>query len=260
MGTAYTMTRRIVLPESVALAMIGELVPTDDWVMLGKHSSGRRHTVKGIPGKRLDVIVEELSRPNQDGWVLEIGTKEGRFDGAVRVRLCIRRHNPGIQHMDLVPVSWETDGPAVRLVVDGETIFQDIRIQTTLEAYNLQRIVMWHWRRYYQMLPEDRVRQIAATFELEHRGRSDWGLAEANRAASRILYRLARAAGWRKLTLREQGVCGVTGQWHREEDLDRVRPGHRSGCGEETLVEASGARVGYEPDVVVHRKRQRGAE
>ena len=82
-------------------------------------------------------------------------------------------------------------------------------------------------------------------------------LAEANRAADRALYRMARDLGWRKLTLRERGKLGWTDgpQWRRQDDVlaRLVELGHTaSGASDWSRDEATGT---VAPAVVVARRR-----
>lgn len=97
-------------------------------------------------------------------------------------------------------------------------------LRSDLTDYNLPRIVMWQWTRYYSVCVERAdAEQIAEVFAAMPEVRS-MTLAEANRLASRILYDAARRAGWRKLTLREARLYRLdAGGWVHQEKLDRLR-------------------------------------
>ncbi len=120
-------------------------------------------------------------------------------------------------------------------------------LRSSLADYDLAAIVMWHRERYYGFLPYDEARLLADSFEARNPGLRSLTLAEANRLASRDLYRLARDLGWRKLTLRERtryGFGADCGQWLRVEQVERRRADlgypSRTGAGQYTTEAAHG--------------------
>jgi hypothetical protein len=120
------------------------------------------------------------------------------------------------------------------------------RLRTTLDEYNPQRLLIWHWTRYYRHLPYETAEQVAQTWILSDWANyaHEWTLAEANRSASRALYRASREAGFRKMTLRERLKCGLTAassQWQRADSVKYE--GTPTGCGQATLEAAAGKAV-----------------
>lgn len=106
---------------------------------------------------------------------------------------------------------------------------------------------MWHWTRYYQHLDHAIAESVAAEWTLTEWAQEAprWTLAEANRSASRALYRASREAGFRKMTLRERlrlGMAADSGQWHRTDHLPTAE-GSVTGCGQATLEAAAGREV-----------------
>lgn len=261
--------------QNVAL-MYEHLEPTEDIVRLSRSCACRRHTLRGVPGSRLDVLVDvrlidsieyptgEIPPAKDGSEVVEIGgwrlriivervSKRGRYDGCTRDRIAFR----------LAPAS--TTGPLVSLDVDitaqgeagggqwvvdiddyaGERTERWIgtyeRLRDTLDGYDVRRIVMWHWQRYYQApLDHEEASAIAYAFAPSPGA----GLAEANREASRELYRAARERGWRKLTLRERKRLQLDAQWVDEVTYafarGRVGLSSPTGAGEHSLRAARG--------------------
>lgn len=270
----YEAVARVILPATTPEDMAGllaslRLEAMSDPVWLSRTQRLDRCSLRGVPAARIDVLVDPDVH-HADLACVEVGRKAGRYDGAVRSRLTIRR--------------WQADTlphpPAGRLVVDDDegsidlTLFSGDaivwsgsydRLRSDLEHYDLSRIVLWHASRYYRFLLDEpgadidgfaRAWPVEWAYELtgvrvadmESAGRAvklaGATLAEANRAASRALYALARSYGWRKLTLREQTRWGLTGQWHRDEVVAAARQrvlgldGDITGTGEDTRCAA----------------------
>jgi hypothetical protein len=258
---------------------LGLLERTHDPVRIRKTLYGR-YTFRGVPGREVDVIIAEAAlahrdddavvlevsdqRPHQlppalQDVVLEVGEKAGKYDGALRRRYAIRQWPR--DRLDEIP--WADlrilhedaeDGQPGALVVivrprdGGPTITDQFRVlRGNLEGYDLSRIIGWHWRRYFTHLTDqDRVRAFANAWEAEVTASGEaasWTLAEANRAASRALYRLSREIGWRKLTAEERAALGFppdAGQWQREAEV--AARYSATGCGEATLMAAATGR------------------
>jgi hypothetical protein len=223
---------RVEVPECSPLLAI--LERTEDRVWLSRTVVCDRHTVRGVPGKRMDVIVEQGIAGGPA--LVEVIEKTGRFDGSTRPRICVRRCDPSIPALPgTIEARWETDSVGIVLTRQAGTPWTwcDYPLRADLRDYSPARLVSWHWARYYQIIPWPEAEALAESFSV-FPGET---LAEANRRASRELYRLARDLGWRKLTTREQGKLGLTGQWHREEICaarmaDRAYP--RDGVGQWT--------------------------
>jgi len=205
-----------------ATSLLSLLEPTADRVWLSRTVCCDRCTLRGVPAKRVDVLVERLDPTVPGRWygehvLIEVGRKEGRFDGATRGRIVVRRQVAGLPCDRGTLTATEADG---RVVIDldrsvhGLWHFEAKQLRTDLAGYEMGRIISWHWTRYFQFLDwSPDVHALADSFSMPEGAT----LSDANREASRRLYRLARDLGWRKLTLREQAKLRLTGQWHRAE-------------------------------------------
>lgn len=267
---------RVTLPA----AFLPLLERTEDRVRIRK-TPYDRFTFRGVPGRLCDVIVAEavlrhrhderivvevsdqrpheafnLDDPEFASLVMEVGEKIGKFDGAHRRRYAVR---PPPAAAELAEIPWAdvrivADESEIMLVVrprDGTAPIVDTfaRLRTALEGYDMERIVLWHGRRYFTHLPYDELVQAAKDWGLEvtaTNAAASWTLAEANRSASRFLYRLSRSLGWRKLTAREREACHMgadSPQWRNEADLARAYGdllGYSpTGAGEATLTAAA---------------------
>jgi len=219
----------------------------DRVVHLAPTVTGQCYALVGVASSDIDVVISQDAydpRDPRDELVAELAEKTGKYDGSVRDRLLIRRL-PGHQTRDLQTGTVELvdyDGQADLVITkeDGTATRRTYRRWTheLTDSPHAGSIVRWHWRRYYPFLPEAEITTLADGFGERAAGLT---LAAANRLASRELYSMARAAGWRKLTLREQTALGLEGQWHRDEVVAQRRAdqAHRSGCGERTLLAAS---------------------
>lgn len=198
--------------------------------------------------------------------VLELGDRAGKFDGAVRRRYALRYFSDAaareaIPRAKLRIIREEDqdarDGRGSLLVIvrpeDGSAPHvDDLRmLRSDLEDYALARVAGWHWRRFYPFLTDQEQMRAwcdAWAAEVQASGEANrWTLAEANRAASRALYRLARDLGWTKLTADQRAELGYpdgAGQWQRSDEVGaliaRIRSiGSPTGCGEGTLTAAA---------------------
>lgn len=275
------MTNRAKEVKPVASAVVSwmslyQLLPlleeTRDHVWLSKTCQCRRYTLRGVPAKQVDILIDETllaDEPNlhpKDTIHCTIVRKIGRFDGAERDRITIRV-SPGHMVKDLVRGEiYVYDSDAELMTDSGETILcadlipdpvKDVEpiwsakyqcLKSDLTEHNAQAIVIWHWTKYYQHLPYEIAESVANEWAVSDFAThsADWTLAEANRSASRALYRASRDEGWRKLTMRERLKHDLlnTGQWQRADRL-----AHVTGCGEATLAAAAGDDVDFNSQI-----------
>lgn len=286
-GDIAVHTRAVVPVADVRDYLEPHLEATEDLVWLSRTQRGYRYTFCGVPARRVDVViidgygVDQSSadairedRPSQ--WcIVEVARKSGRFDGAERDRVTVRPFVRGYE------VQAGIQAGALTVNAEG-TPFVDVQVDTCdaegtplrwSRSYQRLRwapdpdraardVVMWHATRYFPAALRDEAEALASSwtwpvYEGGPRAGQPVTLAEANRAADRALYRMARDAGWRKLTLRERGKLGWAEgpQWRRQEDvLARLAElGHTaSGTGDWSRDEATG---GVGPAVVVARRR-----
>lgn len=222
-----------------------ELESTERRVHLSPRVSGGVFAVKGVASSDIDVVVSdevENPRDSQQMLVLDVSKKAGKYDGSERDRLLFRRMPAG-QAVQLSPaellVTYDTPGVLIQVYCGDELVWYSMYRQWTHALTNKEQagnIVIWHWTRYYQHVPEVEMRSLASAFLAMVEGKT---LAEANRLASRELYALSRNAGWRKLTLREQVAWDLQGQWHRDEEVLKAKAKKFPAVGEYTRTAAS---------------------
>lgn len=247
---AFVLAHRILVQPETLESVRSHCEATEDFVWVGAKRAARpqrlrRYTLRGVPAKRIDLALIDGPWDGQSHVVAEIGTKSGRFDGACRTQIVLR-HWYDQTPANLPPVGWlrinrdEEPGQIVLAAMwqGGDWIECHRALKSDLVAYDLHRLVLWHWTRYYRFLPREDAEAAALAFEGLHPSVRYGTLAEANRLASRYLYHLARDLGWCKLTAREQAKRGVSGQWHRTEEVY----GTVQGVGEYTLDAANGRR------------------
>lgn len=218
----------------------------------------RVHTLRGVPGKVVDVLL-----PDQlpaDPLVCEIGRKAGSFDGAIRWRIALRPwtavhdetagQGPCAGHPGEGRVSIEEEYGALTVVArwwGGGLWAQSFRqLPYKPEPGDRRGVLLHHWKSWYRFLPEEEARQLAEMWSLLPAVMEADDIVVLNRLASEALYDLARSLGWRKLTLRERrrlGLADDSQQWHRADSPLLRRPGGPSptGCGRYTIEAASGA-------------------
>jgi hypothetical protein len=182
-----------------------------NWI--SRTQRGIVYTIKGVPSSDLDILIV----PEQECMVrvLDLGLKVGKYGGN-RHRITVR-NVPLHQAYGLSCVAvWFELSDANAVIHIGDDAYTFGRYRTDLDSSsNLEKIIRWHYSRYYRMLSENDVRATEVEFR-DIVESSSMTLAEANRLASRLLYRVARRCGYRKLTLREQRKLGLSGQWHSE--------------------------------------------
>ena len=186
----------------------------------------------GVSTGDIDVVITDDFFTGRGRWaqVLEISNKTGKFDGSKRIRLLFRllpEEQAACLRPIVIKVSEDDSVPCVVTVFDrfagGKILWSQSFIRYSHRLSDPLRatdILTWHWIRYYRFLPWCDIEDLARNF-----GNSVVGLtlSEANRLASRQLYQRAREQGWKKLTLREQALWGLKGQWHRDDDCISAR-------------------------------------
>ena len=242
------------------------LESTEDYVWISKNQRLRRMTLRGTPARLIDFAVPEagLDRP----LLCEVGEKTGRYDSAKRWQITVSRwlggpgwkgRQQGVPPDGTLAVTTTAEADAWHLIArwdgGGTWLHSAPRLRSDLGAYDLPAVALWHWTRYYRVLERAEAESVAAVFaaetlaEIERRrqaGEQPLTLAEANRHASRLLYRAARDAGWRKLTTGERLKWGWSQMWVRADEFEarrtdyRASDRNRTGCGDYTLDAAAG--------------------
>lgn len=239
--------------ERIPSALLDNLERMEDRIRIGK-TAYTRFTFLGVPGRVADVIIADaLLRPDDfrqaqtvlelaehrphelppalQDVVLEACPHAGKYDGRMRQRYAFRQFPLDLaaeltaanvmfsrqpKHVTVTVVPHAFD-PIYRASFDS--------LRSELDDYNLERIVIWHWTRYYRHLNFKDAEDAAKVWALEvQHNKAHWTLAEANRAASRMLYRLSVDLGWRKLTIeckRRLYLPDDSPQWHRADDIIR---------------------------------------
>lgn len=224
-------------PRAILLAHMEKL---GNVVHLSRTCTCQRMGLRYVPAKRVDFLIDQRTTladgEHPECWMIEMGRKAGHFDGATRDRWTAR-----IIRESQAPKNWadivitET-GSGVEILCGAHSATYPM-VRREISDHEPERIVIWHWTRYFRHIPhEDMLAAAQGWAHTEWPTISQCGLAQANRSASTMLYRLSRDLGWRKLSLREQGKHNVIGQWHRADD---PRLGYRNGCGQATVTAAA---------------------
>jgi predicted nucleotidyltransferase len=177
---------------------------------LSKTQCGIIATVKGVPSSILDLLIV-VDKPIEDYVrVIELAHKEGKYDGEIRKRLTFRYMPQHQAPLQCVAV-WVECTDAIASVHIGNDVYKFGRWKSELDhPEKIEKIVRWHFDRYYKFLNNTDIQCIAKDLVMEViTGKCT--LAEANRIASRLLYKCARDQGFRKLTKREQLRLGLSG-------------------------------------------------
>lgn len=207
-----------------------------------------RYNLIGVPARHLDVLAQD-GLEGADGLVaLEVVRKEGKFDGSVRTRLCLRRLVPGYQtHGEAALTVRLVDSDATVTLARGADVLWSgtfPRLRAAAYQSRARELVMWHWSRYFRHLDASVAERVADGLVIADGST----ITSANREASNRLYEESVALGWRKLTRRERLALGYppdAGQWQRESDVAMRRAAragldHPSGTGEHTRGAACG--------------------
>lgn len=223
------------------------LEPCGHPVWVSRTTRCQRFNFVGVPAKRLDVLVQD-KMTTTDTIVCEVVRKEGRFDGAIRTRLCLRRLVPGYQTNGKASLSvlLRGDEATVTFTRGTDVLWSGSFPRLRAAAYQsrARELVMWHWSRYFRHLDSAVAEKVADSLVIADGST----ITSANREASNRLYEESVALGWRKLTRRERERLGYppdAGQWQRERDVAvrraaRAGLDHPSGTGEHTRGAACG--------------------
>lgn len=222
---------------------MSDMEATENFSWLSRTQRGRIYTVRGVPSSVLTILIIDNSDDIPDNYVrvIELGRKKMKY-GGTRSHVTVR-YVPPHQAPTVCVAAYVDIKDSTATVYIGDKVYAFGRYQHTLDVNNnLGKIVRWHYSRYYKMLAEH---DIVCT-ENDFRNQiiaGKYTLAEANRLASRLLYRTARDAGYRKLTNREQSRLGLKGQWHSEAEYSSAQQKYQgrysaTGAGEYTLVSA----------------------
>lgn len=212
------------------------------------------HTFRGVPAKRVDLALTEETR--ELPLVLEINEKSGGFDSSKSCRLAVRywQGTPNIKdHNGAIPkgslfIKCEQQTVHVAVVFNGLSWSGEWdQLQSNLEGYDVSRIVLWHYSRYFSFLPFEEAESLSKCFESLHPELKTLTLAEANHLASNDLYNLARRLGWKKLDQRQKAKLGLKVSWMREEDYLHQRQKmslvgeytFRAACGDQDYIKTA---------------------
>lgn len=260
------MSKRNVYHPEVRLMVSPETVET---VRLACSPSGRRvwltqtcrltvHTLRGVPGKFVDVLLPDCMPSGPT--CLEIGLKASCFNGAKRWRLafrpwehtctegkvpCLKFPGPGRLDID------EEQSATVLLArwSHGGIWAQSFpRMRWEVKAGALRAILIAQAKAWFGFLlrsASDDVYALADYWSSLDHTQKEKDIVVLNRTASHALYDLATQLGWRKLTLREKRKLGLSDdspQWHKADGLvmHSTGIGTASGCGEHTIRTAHG--------------------
>ena len=267
MSRKHAVLDRLITPCLVTTPVPSELLErTEDPVYLTRACVADRYGLAGVPCRLFDLAVDR--RLTDEDYAAgrvraEVVRKAGRYGGEVRDRLSLRLYTQGDKTSTdtrlhaLRVCEFVRPGDQTRNVTEVRIVRTDDGAEVWRAEYARHRcevltpegsdaILWWHHSRYFAAsVSREDAESLAAEFRAEVIARASdrpMSLTEANRGADRMLYRAARANGWRKLTLRERQKLGLTehGPWVASETYDnaRARLGHPTGCGEYTLTSA----------------------
>lgn len=239
---------RALVPSEDMRDVLDLLEPCGHSIWLSRTTRCARHNFIGVPAKRIDVLVQD-GLEQEDGLVCcEVVRKTGKYDGAERTRLTLRRVHPSLAH-EAVEARLNIDMAnqcVVRVTRDRDTLWSESfdRLRAMASPFGVRDLVMWHWSRYFRHLDASTAERVVGELVIE----DGTTITAANRQCSNRLYEESVALGWRKLTARERERLGYpsdAGAWQREEHVACMRAIHAglaspTGCGEHTLAAASG--------------------
>ena len=215
--------KRYLVSQEHAKGLLDYLESTQDYVWITKFTRCRRYTIRGVPARHVDILVDEGQSELYPNPVIEISQKTGRYDGAVRDRISLRWmrecHARALVKADMEILEYARAGKKTGrqedwtkiIIGDWSGIYP--RLMHDPHPNAPARVITWHWRRWFSHLGWDDVENLAMFFSINV-GETRAAL---HRRASRELYALSRRLGWRKLTLKERERLGLIGegQWHR---------------------------------------------
>jgi hypothetical protein len=206
--------------------MIAEIEPYGQCVWLSRTTRCDRYTFVGVPGREIDVLIEDGENPTSL-WVCEIGRKAGKYDGTIRDRLTLRRWKQGMTDMPAGELHIMRDAwLCVEIWRDGVCQYYREYRQLRWEAHDegvIERCVLWHANHFYTHLLGDGdggILSVAALIRAEQPDAWKRPLASINRIVSQALYAESRRLGWRKLTRREADRLCMQSGWVRQSVVD----------------------------------------
>lgn len=236
------MSKSIVLHRyavSQALEALGWIERTRQKVNIGTNEPLTRCSFFAVAARHVDVLWDERIGFGGDQVALEIVGKRGKYDGAQRRRYAFRcLPEPTMRLLQPANLCLYRDSGRLWVRITPEDDPQIIEsfplLRHDAHAGNLSKIAGWKLAHYYTHLANNEPQTTAAiqawaqteAAEMVAAGNS---AAALNRAADRMLYRLSRDLGWRKLTLRERqrmGMAPESPQWHRIADIDAWHVAH----------------------------------
>jgi hypothetical protein len=224
-----------------------DLEPCGHDIWVSRTCCCTRHNLIGVSARQIDVLVQHGIDADHGLICVEVSRKAGKFDAAIRDRLCFRRIVPGLETLGDAVLAVERRGKVltVALRIGDDTAWSGdyALLRAAAAPTGVRDLVMWHWSRYFRHLAASTAEQVAERLVIVE----GTTITAANRLASNMLYEESTATGWRKLTLRERERLSLDGgQWHREETVLAARARYLAtrhsptGAGEYTLCAAAG--------------------
>lgn len=185
-----------------------------------------RRYLPGVPGNKLDLAVDRAYTGGP--CVVTVGRKTGRYDRitvraateqylhSARASIDSRAHEFRVCEFHVPDAVTEC-----RITREGDEVwraeYRRLRC-TVVRPETSASILQYHWSHYYRgPVTRERCEELAEAFQREVVAASTerpLSLSDANRMASRMLYRAAVEDGWRKYTAREKRACGITAPGH----------------------------------------------
>lgn len=240
----YRVSKRYLV--GITMDLISSIEPVCGVTRIGVKRY-QQAALRGVPRKRLSLLIPDCGIDPIGLNLVEVGTKIGKYDGAERLQISIRqlpettiKSMPDVQRLDETVLHVLYHGGCCSVVLCDADDFSGVRLTIYMgdtlrtrpleTAEGARQVIAWHWVHYYMHLSHNEVEDLLTTFEFL----GCETLSEANRRASRALYARSREMGWRKLTSRERDKFGIEGGcWQRISTLDRLIY-RQTGCGEFT--------------------------
>jgi len=200
-----------------------ELEATSLKLYMTKRESGNIFLLRGVPRNKIDICISPEKIKSNQIYELQLLKKAGKYDGNKRWRIIIRpRQCHQVDHLDSARiVSTNDDGKISLSIIIGNDVFWEEtfkQLRTDIKDYNLARIVMWQWRKYFTHLKNENIEEFADNWSILNQDKLNiWTLSQANREAAKALYKLSRDSGWKKLCARERLALNAPTTWVKTE-------------------------------------------